>query len=129
MNEHDVVRVKETVLVTPNFEDIPIEIKAGWRGAIVAQADTPTHVLSLTKITGASHFWWIWTLPIWKWSVNQNEQNHLRQTANHRSRACRTIGNFEVSVDSRFGEHVRFCEDTPEHQARGGDGYLQAVRV
>jgi hypothetical protein len=29
-------------MVTPNFEDHPIEIKAGWRGTIVAQADTPT---------------------------------------------------------------------------------------
>jgi hypothetical protein len=29
-NELDVVRVKETVMVTPNFEDHPIEIKAGW---------------------------------------------------------------------------------------------------
>lgn len=42
MNELDVDRVKETVIVTPNFEDDPIEIKAGWRGTIVAQADTPT---------------------------------------------------------------------------------------
>jgi hypothetical protein len=42
MNELDVVRVKETVMVTPNFEDEPIEIKAGWRGTIVAQADKPT---------------------------------------------------------------------------------------
>jgi hypothetical protein len=64
MNELDVVRVKETVMATPNFKDDPIEIKAGWRGAVVAEADPPTHVLSLTKITGASHFWWICTLPI-----------------------------------------------------------------
>jgi hypothetical protein len=39
INEHDVVRVKETVVVTPNFEDDPIEIKAGWRGTIIAHAD------------------------------------------------------------------------------------------
>jgi hypothetical protein len=42
MNEHDVVRVKETVTVTPNFEDDPIEIKAGWEGTIIAYADKPT---------------------------------------------------------------------------------------
>jgi hypothetical protein len=42
MNEHDVVRVKETVTVTPTFEDEPIEIKAGWRGTIIAHADKPT---------------------------------------------------------------------------------------
>ena len=42
MNELDVVRVKETVLVTPWFEDNPIEIKAGWEGTIVTQADTDT---------------------------------------------------------------------------------------
>ena len=42
MNELDVVRVKETVMVTPNFEDDPIEIKAGWRGTIIAHADKPT---------------------------------------------------------------------------------------
>ena len=41
MNELDVVRVKETVMVTPNFEDDPIEIKAGWRGTIIAHSDKP----------------------------------------------------------------------------------------
>jgi hypothetical protein len=39
MNELDLVRVKETVAVTPNFEDDPIEIKAGWGGTIIAHAD------------------------------------------------------------------------------------------
>jgi hypothetical protein len=42
MNELDVVRVKETVLVTPWDKDDPIEVKAGWEGTIVAQADTDT---------------------------------------------------------------------------------------
>ena len=42
MNEHNVVRVKETIMVTPNFEDEAIEIKAGWRGTIIAHADKPT---------------------------------------------------------------------------------------
>ena len=49
MNEHDVVRVKETVMATPNFEDHPIEIKAGWRGPIVAQADTPTPCIEFNE--------------------------------------------------------------------------------
>ena len=40
MNELDVVRVKETVLATPWDKEYPIEIKAGWQGTIVAQADT-----------------------------------------------------------------------------------------
>jgi hypothetical protein len=31
--------VKETVVVMPNFENETIEIKAGWRGTIVAHAD------------------------------------------------------------------------------------------
>jgi hypothetical protein len=85
--------------------------------------------LSLTKNTGASHSWWTWTLPIWKWSGNRNEQNHLRQAANYRKRACRTNRDFAVSVDLWSGEHVRFFQDTRVHQARGGVGYLQAVRV
>ena len=42
MNELDVVRVKETVLATPWDKEDPIEIKAGWEGTIVAQADTNT---------------------------------------------------------------------------------------
>jgi hypothetical protein len=42
MNEHNVVRVKETVMATPNFEDTPVEIKAGWYGTIIAHADKPT---------------------------------------------------------------------------------------
>ena len=37
MNEHDVVHVKETVRATPNFEDTPVEIKAGWCGTIIAE--------------------------------------------------------------------------------------------
>jgi hypothetical protein len=41
MNEHNIFRVKETVMLTPNFEDDPIEIKAGWRGTIIAHADKP----------------------------------------------------------------------------------------
>lgn len=49
MNELDVVRVKETVMVTPNFEDNPIDIKAGWEGTIVAQADTPTPCIEFNE--------------------------------------------------------------------------------
>jgi hypothetical protein len=49
MNEHDVVRVKETVTVTPNFEDDPIEIQAGWEGTIVAHADKPTPCIEFTN--------------------------------------------------------------------------------
>jgi hypothetical protein len=41
MNERDVVRVKETVTVTPNFEDTPIQIQTGWHGTIIAHADKP----------------------------------------------------------------------------------------
>lgn len=42
MNLHDVVEVRATVVVTPDFEDEPIEIKAGWRGTIIGHADNPT---------------------------------------------------------------------------------------
>ena len=49
MNELDVVRVKETVMVTPNFEDDPVEIKAGWRGTIVAHADKPTPCIEFNE--------------------------------------------------------------------------------
>jgi hypothetical protein len=52
MTEHDVVRVKETVMVTPNFEDDPIEIKAGWEGTIVAQS----RALSSLRNTGENLF-------------------------------------------------------------------------
>jgi hypothetical protein len=49
MNELDVVRVKETVVVTPNFEADPIEIKAGWRGTIIAHADKPTPCIEFAE--------------------------------------------------------------------------------
>jgi hypothetical protein len=49
MNEHDVVRVKETVMVTPNFEDHPIEIKAGWKGTIIAHADKPIPLIEFNE--------------------------------------------------------------------------------
>ena len=42
MNLHDVVEVRATVVATPDLEDEPIEIKAGWRGTIIARADKPT---------------------------------------------------------------------------------------
>jgi hypothetical protein len=42
MNGHDVVQVNETVKATPDLEDEPIEIKAGWRGTIIGHADKPT---------------------------------------------------------------------------------------
>lgn len=42
MNLHDVVEVRATVVVTPIFEDEPIEIQSGWRGTIIAHADKPT---------------------------------------------------------------------------------------
>src|ERR1700693_5782645 len=49
MNELDVVRVKETVTVTPNFEDDPIEIKAGWRGQIVAHSEKPNPLIEFDE--------------------------------------------------------------------------------
>jgi hypothetical protein len=58
MNELDVVRVKQTVLATPWFEDDPIEVKAGWEGTIVA---TPTQIrraLSSMKNIEARTFSW-----------------------------------------------------------------------
>jgi hypothetical protein len=42
MNELDVVHVKETVVVTPNFEDDPIEIKADGVGRL-----SPTPIYNL----------------------------------------------------------------------------------
>lgn len=36
-------------MVTPNFEDDSIEIKAGWEGTIVAQADTPTPCIEFNE--------------------------------------------------------------------------------
>jgi hypothetical protein len=42
MNNHDVVRVKQTVMATPDLEDDPIEIQSGWEGTIIAYADKPT---------------------------------------------------------------------------------------
>jgi hypothetical protein len=56
MNEHDVVRVKSTVIVTPNFEDDPIEIKAGWRGTIIAHADKPTPCVEFNENYRAKPF-------------------------------------------------------------------------
>jgi hypothetical protein len=49
MNELDVVRVRETVMATPDFEDEPIEIKAGWRGTIIAHADKPTPCIEFNE--------------------------------------------------------------------------------
>jgi hypothetical protein len=56
MNEHDVVRVKETVLATPNFEDRPIEIKAGWHGTIIAHADKATPCIEFNEQHRAQPF-------------------------------------------------------------------------
>jgi hypothetical protein len=96
MNEHDVVHVKETVRATPNFEDTPVEIKAGWCGTIIAHADKPMPCVEFNEDYGASNSWWTWTLQIRKWSGNRNEQNHLHQAANYRKRACRTNRDFTV---------------------------------
>ena len=52
VNTSDVVRVKETVTVTPWFEDDPIEIQAGRRGTIVTQLAPIRRALSSTKNTG-----------------------------------------------------------------------------
>jgi hypothetical protein len=49
MNEHDVVRVKETVMAIPWFEYDPVEIQSGWQGAIVALADTPTPCIEFNE--------------------------------------------------------------------------------
>jgi hypothetical protein len=40
--------VKETVLIKELFGG-PIEINAGWRGTIVADADTPTPLIEFTR--------------------------------------------------------------------------------
>jgi hypothetical protein len=70
MNEHNVVRVKETVTVTPNFEDDPIEIQSGWLGTIIADADKPTPCIELTNYReipmlvdlGAENLEAVWTV-------------------------------------------------------------------
>jgi hypothetical protein len=49
MNEHDIVCVKETVIATPDFDDEPIEIKAGWRGTIIAHAEKPTPCIEFAE--------------------------------------------------------------------------------
>ena len=63
--------------VTPNFEDEPIEIKAGWRGTIIAHADKPTPCIEFNEKYRGNLFWRTWTLPIRKWSGNQDEQGRL----------------------------------------------------
>src|ERR1700730_10330022 len=49
MNGHDVVQVNETVMATPDLEDEPIEIKAGWRGTIIGHADKPMPCILLDE--------------------------------------------------------------------------------
>jgi hypothetical protein len=49
MNEHDVVRVKETVVVTPITDESPVEIQAGWEGVIVECADTHAPMVEFMK--------------------------------------------------------------------------------
>ena len=49
MNEHDVVRVKETVLVTPITDESQVEIQAGREGVIVECADTHAPMVEFTK--------------------------------------------------------------------------------
>jgi hypothetical protein len=56
MNELDVVRVKETVMAAPWFEDDLIEIKAVGRGRSSPKLIHLPRVLSSTKITEANHF-------------------------------------------------------------------------
>lgn len=50
------VRVKVTVMVTPSFEEVPIEIKANWLGTIVAHADKPTPCIEFNKEYRAAPF-------------------------------------------------------------------------
>lgn len=56
MNELDVVRVKETVLVTPWDKDYSIEVKAGWEGTIVSQADTDTPCVEFNEEYRGEYF-------------------------------------------------------------------------
>ena len=67
VSEHDVVHGKETVRATPNFEDTPVEIKAGWCGTIIAHADKPMPCVEFNEDYGASNSWWTWT----QWKRNQ----------------------------------------------------------
>ena len=67
VSEHDVVRVNKTVTVTPNFEDDPIEIQAGWRGTIIAHADKPTPCIEFTNYREIPILVDL-TSKIWRWS-------------------------------------------------------------
>jgi len=53
MNELDVVRVKETVLVTPWFEDNPVEIKAVGKGRLSLRPTQIRRALNSMKNTEA----------------------------------------------------------------------------
>jgi hypothetical protein len=47
MKQYDVVRIKETVFLKPLFGDEPIEIRTGWRGAIIEYAETDAPLLEI----------------------------------------------------------------------------------
>jgi hypothetical protein len=49
MNELDQVRLKITVRVEKMIHGVEVEIKAGWEGTIVADADTSTPMLEFTE--------------------------------------------------------------------------------
>ena len=47
MEQYDIVKIKETVFRTPMFDDAPIEIRAGWIGAIIEYAETDAPLLEI----------------------------------------------------------------------------------
>jgi hypothetical protein len=60
MNMHDQVSVKKTVFATPWFDDEPIEIKAGWEGAIVDRPDGSEPAIEFydETVTCSISNWW-----------------------------------------------------------------------
>jgi hypothetical protein len=56
MNELDVVRLKNTIRTEEMIYGSEVEIKAGWEGTIVADADTSTPMVEFTEYSDRP-FW------------------------------------------------------------------------
>jgi hypothetical protein len=54
MNELDVVRVKSTVRVEEMIHGTEVDVKAGWEGTIVADADSSTPMVEFKEYSNSS---------------------------------------------------------------------------
>jgi hypothetical protein len=78
MNERDVVRVKETVLATFNFEDTPSKLRRAGGEQLSPHTDKPPTCIEFNERYRGKPFLVDLEASNLEWFGNQDEQNHLR---------------------------------------------------